>query len=99
MMYVCGVDENYNDWAAAAGDSSWNYINMLPLIKKNHNMKDETLTAGKCADYHGTSGPLIVNSCDYDITEDNLYPIVKSAAIELKYRQLDDINCGAPYTG
>jgi choline dehydrogenase-like flavoprotein len=99
MMYVCGTDANYNYWADAAGDSSWNYANMLPLIKKNHNMKDSSLTSGSNASYYGTSGPLTVSSCIEDLTHDALNPVLKDAATELSFNQLQDINCGAPYTG
>ncbi|KAG5674063.1 hypothetical protein PVAND_004051 [Polypedilum vanderplanki] len=33
MIYVCGTDDNYNQWANAAGDPSWNYTNMLHMSK------------------------------------------------------------------
>ncbi|KAG5683412.1 hypothetical protein PVAND_012695 [Polypedilum vanderplanki] len=99
MMYVCGTDKNYNNWAALTYDRSWSYENILPLIKKNQNNQDPKLTSGQCADYHGTDGPLVVTSSDFDVNEDSLWPILKAAVEEKGSRQLDDINCGPPYTG
>ncbi|KAG5683344.1 hypothetical protein PVAND_012630 [Polypedilum vanderplanki] len=99
MMYHCGNDRDYNDWAGITNDRSWNYENMLPLIKRTQNNQDPKLTYGKCAAYHGTDGPLVVSSSDYDLYEDNLLPILKSIIKEGNIRELEEINCGPPYTG
>lgn len=97
MQYVCGTDKNYNDWARITEDSSWNYKNILKFIKKHQNMRDSSLTEGKCAKYHGTDGPLSVSNLGYDA--DMLIPKLRNAAAELGYKELEDINCGPPYTG
>lgn len=99
MMFVCGCDENYNSWATASGDSSWNYANILPYIKKSHSVQDPTgsLLAGNCASYQGTSGPLIVTNSDS--SSDFITPILKSATMELNFPQRNSVNCGPPFTG
>ncbi|XP_070501294.1 glucose dehydrogenase [FAD, quinone]-like [Chironomus tepperi] len=99
MMFVCGCDENYNSWATASGDASWNYANILPYIKKSHSVQDSTgsLLAGNCANYQGTSGPLIVSNSDS--SSDYITPILKSATMELNYPQKNSANCGPPFTG
>ncbi|KAG5683347.1 hypothetical protein PVAND_012633 [Polypedilum vanderplanki] len=99
MMYHCGNDRDYNDWAGITNDRSWNYENMLPLIKRTQNNQDPKLTYGKCAAYHGTDGPLVCSSSDYDLYEDNLLPILKSIIKEGNIRELEEINCGPQYTG
>jgi choline dehydrogenase-like flavoprotein len=72
MMYVCGTDKDYDNWAGVTMDESWNYQSMLPLIKQNHNMQNPKLMSGKCAAYHGTEGPLTVTSNNFDLNEDSL---------------------------
>ncbi|KAL7038803.1 hypothetical protein ACKWTF_009698 [Chironomus riparius] len=99
MMFVCGCDEDYNSWATAAGDSSWNYANVLPYMKKSHSVQDPTgsLLAGNCAAYQGSSGPLIVTNSDSN--SDYITPVMKSATMELNYPQRSSSNCGPPFTG
>jgi hypothetical protein len=97
MMYVCGTDDNYNKWATAAGDSSWNYANILQYIKKHQNMRDLSLTTGACASYHGTTGPLDVTN--YGLAVDDLMPLLQNAVTQANYSILNDINCGPPYNG
>jgi choline dehydrogenase len=99
MIYVCGTDRNYDDWAGITGDRSWNYEHMLPLIKKNQNMQDPRLTTGKCAAFHGTTGPLVVTTSDYDANFDSLAPTLRAAIKEKGLKELTEINCGPPYIG
>ena len=98
-MFVCGCDENYNGWATAANDASWNYTNILPYIKKSHNVSDSTgsLLAGSCASYQGTSGPLVLSNSDS--SSDFITPILRSATMELNFPQKNSANCGPPFTG
>lgn len=97
MLYVCGTDADYNQWSSMTGDASWNYTNILQYIKKHQNMLDTSLTTGQCANFHGTSGPL--NISNVGMNADLLVPLLQSAANEMNYSQLPDINCGPPYNG
>ncbi|KAG5680499.1 hypothetical protein PVAND_010006 [Polypedilum vanderplanki] len=97
MMYVCGTDSNYNEWASLTGDSSWNYTNILQYIKKHQSMNDAALMASSCAYYHSTTGPLQVTNVGEYADPFNVY--LKNASVDAGYAQLDDINCGAPYNG
>ncbi|KAG5680480.1 hypothetical protein PVAND_009988 [Polypedilum vanderplanki] len=97
MMYVCGTDDNYNKWAIAANDSSWNYTNILQYIKKHQNVQDLNLNTGACANYHSTSGPIVVTNTGY--TNDDFFPIYRTAVTQANYSILNDINCGPPYNG
>lgn len=92
MLYMCGTNKDYNSWAESSGDSSWTYKNMLPFIIKHQNMKDEKVTIGPCAKFHGTDGPLRVNNVG--LNSDKLVPYLRATVKELNYSELKDINCG-----
>lgn len=90
MMYVCGNDRDYNSWATAAGDSSWNYANFLQYIKKSENNVNSTIV-NFSPGYHGVGGPVTVSN--YGST-DIYNPIVQSAYSTLGYPVLTDYNSG-----
>ncbi|KAG5671486.1 hypothetical protein PVAND_001680 [Polypedilum vanderplanki] len=97
MTSVCGNDKDFAEWADLVKDSSWNYANFKQYLKKHENMLDNSLTSGKCANYHSTSGPIGVS--DVGETVDWFSPTLKNAFQEKNYSALNDINCGGPYTG
>jgi choline dehydrogenase len=99
MLYVCGSDKVYDNWAKMVDDESWNYKNMLQFIIKHQNNQDKNLTEGKCGKFHGKEGPLNVTTIE--MNSDPLIEILQNSAKELNFKELKDINCGPDegYTG
>ena len=53
QVFLRGVPEDYDDWAAA-GNDQWSFVNLLPFFRKletDLNVRD---------DFHGTDGPIPV---------------------------------------
>jgi choline dehydrogenase-like flavoprotein len=59
MCYIRGVDDDYDQWARAAGDERWNWQNVLPYFKRA-----EGNTRG-ADELHGNAGPLGVQDLSY----------------------------------
>jgi hypothetical protein len=97
MLYACGPDDIYNQWATAANDSSWNYANMLQYIKKHQKVHDPAAATGTCASFHGTTGPLDITNPGIDA--DEFIPVIQNAATQASHTIKTDFDCGAPYTG
>ncbi|KAL3456964.1 hypothetical protein BJX64DRAFT_29240 [Aspergillus heterothallicus] len=63
MMYVRGSLQDYDDWAALAGDDGWSANSMQQYMRKHQTLEpiDPAAqdTAAPCiAEFHGTSGPI-----------------------------------------
>ncbi|KAL3442333.1 GMC oxidoreductase-domain-containing protein [Aspergillus insuetus] len=63
MMYVRGSLQDYDDWAALAGDEGWSAKSMQQYMRKHQTLEpiDPAArdTAAPCiAEFHGTSGPI-----------------------------------------
>lgn len=90
MIYVRGAAQDFDDWAAATGDSGWSYQSVLPYFKKleTHWNPDNT--------YHGHDGKIHVSSL-----REGMHPVCEnflSACRELKYPENPDFN-GAQLEG
>lgn len=79
-----GGREDYNDWAAAVGDASWNYEGFLPYLKKSETYH------GRSADphEHGSGGPIHVSTVS--AVDNRVYGLKNS--IRAAYTEL-----GAPF--
>lgn len=60
MFFNRGSPQDYDNWAALTGDSSWKYSNLLRLFKKL-----ETYDGLFPSDQHGYSGPVHVSRPRY----------------------------------
>ncbi|KAL4792212.1 hypothetical protein BDV19DRAFT_381016 [Aspergillus venezuelensis] len=63
MMYVRGSLQDYDDWAALAGDEGWNAKNMAQYMRKHQTLEQVNPAAVNSsspldAEFHGTSGPI-----------------------------------------
>ncbi|KAL2844541.1 hypothetical protein BJY01DRAFT_235296 [Aspergillus pseudoustus] len=63
MMYVRGSLQDYDDWAALAGDDGWSASSMKQYMRKHQTLEPidpaASATAAPCAaEFHGTSGPI-----------------------------------------
>ncbi|XP_045449000.1 glucose dehydrogenase [FAD, quinone]-like [Melitaea cinxia] len=87
MLYVRGCETDYEQWATAANDSSWNYDNILPLFIKSEKLKSEELLNSQFRHYHGVNGFLGVTRGDTEGTQKYL-----EAFKELGHQILLDIN-------
>ncbi|KAJ0418653.1 GMC oxidoreductase-domain-containing protein [Aspergillus carlsbadensis] len=63
MMYVRGSLQDYDDWAALAGDEGWSAKSMQQYMRKHQTLEPVApaarATAAPCiAEFHGTSGPI-----------------------------------------
>ena len=86
MLYVCGTDRDYDNWAAS-GATGWDYNSVLPYIKKSEN-NTNAATVGT-GTYHGNAGPLTVS--DYQ-GNDYLVPVLQAGYNALGYKTLTDFN-------
>lgn len=59
MLYVRGLDRDYNQWHAA-GNDGWSYEDVLPFFKKSESNQWMPFVEYKGGKYHGNSGPLKV---------------------------------------
>lgn len=88
MIFVCGNEQDYNNWAKETGDPAWNFENMRKNIKEMTSADSSAFPS--CNNYYGTSGPIALKS--FGIPS-NLPPVWK-AFQQAGYPQLDDVNCG-----
>lgn len=89
MLYVRGSKHDYNDWAAL-GNYGWSYDDVLPFFKKSEDFTVPDLwSAPHSKHYHNKGGPLTVENFRY---EEPVFPLLKEAAKELKYKIIDDFN-------
>ena len=82
MIYTRGHPSDYDDWAAA-GNSGWSYMDVLPYFRRSEK------NARLGGDLHGQAGPLPVN----DIRTDNpMLQVFLEAAKQAGYRENMDFN-------
>lgn len=90
MLYVRGNSRDYDDWAEQ-GCEGWSWEEVLPYFKKSENNADF-----KDSPFHSSKGLLGVERMgDFDSPFVNM---IISAAQELGYPKLDDVN-GENYLG
>lgn len=58
LIAVRGTPDVYNEWAVAAGDTSWSYNNLLPLMKFMEHYTPNGTTVDLTQ--RGTAGPLFI---------------------------------------
>lgn len=85
MIYMRGQSHDYDRWAQATGDESWNWNNVLPLFRKH-----ESHHLG-ATDFHGAAGELRVEEqrLSWDILER-----FREAARQAGIPYTDDFNRG-----
>jgi len=88
MVYVCGNENDYNEWAAA-GNTGWDYASILPLIKKSEGNVNSNIVNYSNGTYHSTTGPLTVSLYNY---ADEFLPVFKQAVTQAGYNQNVDFN-------
>lgn len=87
MYYVRGHPENFDSWAAAIDDRTWNYSNVLPYFKKSERLEDWEILKSKDRTYHGTDGYLRITKIKNSEFE-NFTKVFK----EMGYDVVSDIN-------
>ena len=88
MLYVRGNSRDYDQWATL-GNPTWGFEDVLPYFKKSENNKLDHIVSMHKRKFHGTTGPLSVDS--YNSIE-TLKSVVYEAAFELGYIEIMDIN-------
>ena len=85
MIYMRGQSQDYDDWAAACGDSGWSWDQVLPLFKKS-----EDHHAG-ANDFHGAGGEWRVETqrLSWEILD-----AFRDAAAQVGIPKTDDFNRG-----
>ncbi|XP_063533813.1 ecdysone oxidase-like [Cydia strobilella] len=87
MFYVRGNFHDYNSWAHAVGDPTWDYEHVLPYFKKSEHMDDPGILSSKYRRFHGTSGYLHVTKQPHQEASEYL-----NMFHELGYKILLDVN-------
>jgi len=88
MMFLCGVDKDYDDWAAS-GSVGWDYASILPFIKKFEGNANSSIVDYSGGKYHSMKGPLTVSN--YFIN-DTFLPLLQEAVTQAGFRQRVDFN-------
>jgi len=88
MVYLCGVDKDFNDWAAL-GNPGWDHESILPFIKKSEGNTNRTIVDYSKGKFHSTKGPLTVSNYYID---DSFLPILQQAVNQAGFRQRMDFN-------
>lgn len=86
MMYVCGNDRDYDEWAAL-GNTGWDYESILPFIKKSEGNTDKNIV--RDGRYHGSKGELTVTTYAHT---NPVIPKMRQSFQELGYSVLSDYN-------
>lgn len=58
MAWVRGSPHDYDSWAAAVRDQSWDWNHMLQYLIKAERLEDPLVKFSRYGAYHGTEGPL-----------------------------------------
>ncbi|XP_047995251.1 ecdysone oxidase-like [Leguminivora glycinivorella] len=87
MFYVRGNPHDYNSWAHAVGDPSWDYEHVLPYFQKSEHMDDSGILSSKSRRFHGTNGYLHVTRQPHEEATNYL-----NMFHELGYKILLDVN-------
>lgn len=87
MIYIRGVPDNFDNWAATINASTWNYKNVLPYFKKSEHLKDSSVLNSAYGKFHGTKGYLKVTKLN--ISESK---IILDAFDEVGFKKIPDVN-------
>lgn len=89
MVYLRGVDNDFNAWASA-GNEGWGWNDVLKYFKKSEGMRvKEIIESDKDGKYHNTEGPLKIDSFH---NHEPLRDVLLKAGEELGYPTLVDFN-------
>ncbi|XP_038211888.1 glucose dehydrogenase [FAD, quinone]-like [Zerene cesonia] len=91
MMYVRGCPGDYQRWADAAQDDTWNWPGVYPYFIRSENLQSDELRRSPYVLYHGTEGVLKVTR----ETNRDIYRFINSFE-EVGKPSVVDIN--GPYT-
>ncbi|KOB69344.1 Ecdysone oxidase [Operophtera brumata] len=64
-----GDPKDFDTWADITNDSSWNYDNVLPYFLKSETMDDNEIMNSEYAQFHNTSGPVIIRRELHSVSE------------------------------
>lgn len=94
MLYIHGLDRDYNSWEAA-GNPGWGYENVLKYLKKSEGNQNAEFVQEENGRYHNATGPLKVS-----LYGDNRYDeVFYEAGTEQGVHLLKDYNAGKPHVG
>jgi choline dehydrogenase-like flavoprotein len=87
MLYIRGMKQDFDEWAAA-GNDGWSYDEVLEYFKKSEDLRPTTNENDTQFFYHGSGGPLTVQRLE---SLDLAWTLI-SAVKEAGHEELDDIN-------
>lgn len=87
MIQVRGNRRDYQRWATAADDSSWDYDSLLPYFIKSEQVKSPEILNSETGSYHGTEGYVNMTKEPHKVNKDIL-----DAFVEMGYEYLVDVN-------
>lgn len=56
FMYTRGCPGDYNTWAKITNNPIWEYLNILPYLKKSERLEDSSILNSPYGIFHGTKG-------------------------------------------
>lgn len=65
MVYARGHQQDFNQWAADANDTTWDYDHLLPYFKKSEDYNGAYASEPDALMYHGKGGLLNVGTHDF----------------------------------
>ncbi|XP_055296590.1 glucose dehydrogenase [FAD, quinone]-like [Sitodiplosis mosellana] len=87
MVYVRGVEEDFEEWASF-GNPDWNYDGVLPFFKKSEGNQNESLVNYDGGKYHSATGPVKITSN----TPSSFFTAITEAYRESGVPIISDIN-------
>lgn len=81
MLYVRGVENDYNEWAAL-GNPEWDYESVLPYFKKSEGNQNQTLVAYQNGKFHNATGPLKLGDVPLLPVEELYIEAIKASGVE-----------------
>ncbi|VVC97803.1 unnamed protein product, partial [Leptidea sinapis] len=92
FYHVRGVSNDYESWANASQDESWNWDGLLPYFIKSETLEDPLINSTEYGQYHGSDGPTKLTRELNDATLRYL-----QAFEEIGKNIEEDINIGSSY--
>lgn len=92
MIYLCGTDKDYNDWADYVGNADLNFENMLKYrakLEKNVDIANDPI-------FHSTTGKILITNAS---VTDEIIEVITEGFKQLNLPYVGDFNKNASYVG
>lgn len=69
LLYTPGNQYDYDKWAEIVKDTTWNWENVLPYLKKSQKLDDSTISNSSHGKFFGTNGKIGLTASRFNISK------------------------------